>query len=67
MQVERAEVGIGGVDAEFGELVHLFADKVPRLEKHCFGFFAIAVVLSCGGLLWKESFFLRGKGRFLPR
>jgi hypothetical protein len=40
-------------------LVDLFADNVPMLEKlfarqgGCFGFFAIDVVLSCGGLLWK--------------
>ena len=58
MWVERVEVGIGRVDAEFDGFIGgegaqvgetLFAREGCR-----FVFFAIAVVLSCGGLLWEE-------------
>ena len=57
MRVERAEALIGDVDAKFGGSVTrqgaYVGEALFARQKSCFGFFAIAVVLSCGGLLWK--------------
>ena len=57
MRVERDEVGIGGVDVEFGVSVRGQGAQVGEAlfarQGGCFGFFTIAIVLSCGGLLWK--------------
>jgi len=57
MWVERAEVGIGGVDTEFdGFVVGKGAEVGEALftREGCrFVLFAIAVVFCCGRLLWE--------------